>query len=223
MWEIHHLWGTPVLVAVGLFEDMYLDLFKDADQLEPYELLTGFDNEIVESGRLLWQLSQDVKNMPDILPLFQQHDVQTIVAHIQKFPLNHPFIKQLNEYLKKYGIMADIVMLAQPFWRENPESAIRMIQNNLNQNKETFNPSELARKRLQKQKDVQNKLKSYPKPVVQKFESLLEKAQICNQLWEGHTFWLDYPATYYTRCAILESARRLVQSNTLRQEQDVFT
>ena len=223
MWEIHNLWGTPIFVSIGLFEEMYLDLFKDADQLEPYELLTGFDNEIVESGRLLWQLSQEVMNMPDILSLFQKNDVQTIVAQIKKLPDDHAFIKQLNAYLKKYGIMADIVMLAQPFWSENPESVIRIIQNNLNQNKkETLNPSELTQKRLQKQKEVQDKLKGYPKPVVQKFESLLEKAQICNQLWEGHTFWLDYPATYYTRRAILECARRLVQSKTLMQEQDVF-
>ncbi|MBF0451645.1 MAG: polyketide synthase dehydratase domain-containing protein [Candidatus Magnetomorum sp.] len=223
LWEIHHIWGTPVFVAVGLFEEMYLDLFKDADQLEPYELLTGFDNEIVEGGRMLWQLSQNLLKMPDILSVFQQNDVQTILTQIQKLPHDHEFIRQWNAYLKKYGIMADVVMLEQPFWSEKPESVIRIIQNNLNQTKkDALNQSEMTQKRLQKQKQVKEKLKGYPKPIVQKFESLLEKAQACNQLLEGHTFWLDYPATFYTRQAILESARRLVQAKTLVKEQDVF-
>ncbi|MBF0450679.1 MAG: polyketide synthase dehydratase domain-containing protein [Candidatus Magnetomorum sp.] len=223
MWEIHHVWGTPVLIAIGFFEEMYLDLFKDARQLEPYELLTGFDNKIVESGRLLWELSADIKNMPDILSLFKENDAKTITEQLKHLPEDHEFIKKLNEYLIEYGRMADIVMLEEPFWIENPEPVIRILQNNLLQAEtQLLNRQEMIQKRNKKLSDVRKKLESYPKPIIEKFESLLEKAQVCNKLWEGHTWWLDYPATYHLRQTILECGRRLVQSKTLSEQNDVF-
>ena len=223
MWEIHHIWATPVMVAIGFFEEMYLDLFKNAGQLEPYELLTGFDNKIVESGRLLWELSTDIQNMPDMLSLFKNNDAKTISKKIKQLPENHDFIIKLNKYLEEFGMMADIVMLEEPFWIENPEPVIRIIQNNLLQPKKQLTThDEVIQKRNQKLHNIRKQLERYPKPIVEKFESLLKKAQVCNMLWEGHTWWLDYPATYYLRQAILECGSRLVQSKTLSEQSDVF-
>jgi phosphohistidine swiveling domain-containing protein len=69
---------------------------------------------------------------------------------------------------------------------------------------------------------ARERLRGYPRPVVEQFEGLLTAAQVGNILSEEHGFWIDFSTTYEVRLVLLEIGKRLAAAEVTSQADDVF-
>ncbi|KPA18739.1 phosphotransferase [Candidatus Magnetomorum sp. HK-1] len=224
LWEIHQIIGTPMILSVTLFEEMYLDLFPESGPFDVYELLSGFSNKIIESGQALWALSQKVKDIPEVEDIFRQNDLVDVIKQLKASDAAKAFITELQSYLEKYGRQSDKKLLRYPFHIESPESVIKNIQNYINQSNMNVmvDMEEAIQKREQKLSAIGEKLNAYPKPVTKTFEFLLKAAQTGHMLKEEHNFWIDSQVLFYQRQMILTLARCLVKKGLFQTENDIF-
>ena len=58
LWHLHFYIVVPAYAAMGFFDDLYKNLFKDQGTLSTIQLLGGFDNKTLETDRALWDMSR---------------------------------------------------------------------------------------------------------------------------------------------------------------------
>jgi phosphohistidine swiveling domain-containing protein len=223
--EIHFLIDFPFLMAPSMFEDLYRELFGDENGLEAYRLLQGFDNKTLEADRVLWQLSRAALARPTVRRVLQERAAADVVPELEQSVESRTFLADLHAYLDEYGQRSDkFDTIGAASWIENPTPAIKNLKDYVAQHGRDPEAelAALAAEREWLVSKARERLKGYPRPVVDRFESLLKSAQEATVISEDHAFWIDYRGLYRIRRVLQEFGRRLARAGVIEEQNDVF-
>lgn len=223
--EIHFLIDFPFLLAPSMFEDLYRELFGDENGLEAYRLLQGFDNKTLEADRVLWQLSRAALARPTVRRVLQECAAADVVPELKQSVEGQAFLADLHAYLDEYGQRSDkFDTIGAVSWIEDPTPAIKSLKDYVTQHSRDPEAelAALAAEREWLVSKARERLKGYPRPVVDRFESLLESAQEATVISEDHAFWIDYRGLYRIRRVLQEFGRRLARAGVIEEQNGVL-
>jgi phosphohistidine swiveling domain-containing protein len=223
--EIHFLIDFPFLMAPSMFEDLYRELFGEENGLEAYRLLQGFDNKTLEADRVLWQLSRAALARPTVRRVLQERAAADVVPELEQSVEGRAFLTDLHAYLDEYGQRSDkFDTIGAVSWIEDPTPAIKSLKDYVTQHGR--NPeAELAALAAEREwlvSKARERLKGYPRPVLDRFESLLKSAQEATVISEDHVFWIDYQGLYRIRRVLQEFGRRFAEAGMIEEKNDVL-
>jgi pyruvate,water dikinase len=223
--EIHFLIDFPFLIAPSMFEDLYRELFGEENDLNAYRLLQGFDNKTLEADRVLWQLSRAALARPTVRRVLQERAAADVVPELEQSVEGQAFLADLHAYLEEYGQRSDkFDTIGAASWFEDPTPAIKNLKDYVAQHGRDPE-AELAALAAEREWLVSNareRLKGYPRPILERFESLLKSAQEATVISEDHTFWIDYRGLYRIRQVLQEFGRRFAGAGVIEEQNDVF-
>lgn len=224
VWEIHFAVAFPMMLAVHIFDEMYRDLFKPDSPLRAYQLLQGFENKTVESGRELWKLSRQALSVPEVRTILEEVAAVDVIPALERIPEGREFLTSLRAYLDEYGQRGDTWGISGPTWIEAPTPVIKNLKDYVSQ--PDRNPdlefAAVVAERDQLIAEAQDRLKDYPDAVREQFAFLLRAAQTGTVLSEDHGFWIDFRATSTARSVFLEFGRRFAEAGVIEQPADIF-
>jgi rifampicin phosphotransferase len=223
--EIHFLIDFPFLMAPSMFEDLYQELFGDENGLEAYRLLQGFDNKTLEADRVLWQLSRAALARPTVRRVLQERAAADAVPEFEQSVEGRAFLADLHAYLDEYGQRSDkFDAIGAVSWIEDPTPVIKNLKDYVTQHGRdpAAELAALAAEREWLVSKARQRLKGYPRPVVERFESLLKSAQEATVISEDHVFWIDYRGLHRIRRVLQEFGRRFAGSGIIEEQNDVF-
>lgn len=223
--EIHFLIGFPMLLAMSLFEDLYRELFDDENALDAYRLLQGFDNKTLEIDRALWQVSRRALAMPEVRNVLDEYAATDVVPRLEQTTGGRAFLAELRAFLGEYGQRGDRFCSVEDVgWIEDPTLVIRNLKDYVTQADRDLEAdmAALAEERERLVAGTRERLKGYPQPVVDRFETLLKAAQEATVISEDHDYWLDYRCFYQARRVIQEFGRRFTEAGVIEEPNDVF-
>ncbi len=225
LWDIHFLVVVPLLLAISVFDELYGDLFGNKGALDSYRLLQGLGNKTVEGGHALWGLSRKALASSEVRTVLEENDPADVPAALERSAEGRALLAELGAYLEEYGQRSDIfVELGNPNWIENPATAIKNLKDFITQPDRDLGDelAALATQREQLIGEARERLKGYPQPVVEQFESLLKAGQAGSIIQEDHNHWIDQRAHYKVRQVLLEFGRRIAEAGVIEQPDDVF-
>lgn len=215
----------PMLYAMSQFEELYCELFEGATTLDALRLTQGLDNKVMEGNRALWELSRAARSTPAVRTILSEQAAGDVISALEESDASQQFLTDLRAWLAEYGQRLNSVFtLIEPSWIEDPAPAIHNLQAYVAMPgpRPDMDPAALVAERESAVAEARAELANYPKPVVDRFESLLKAARIATIVHEDHNFWIDQRLFYHVRLIILEFGRRLAQAGSLYKVDDVF-
>jgi rifampicin phosphotransferase len=219
--ELHARATFPAMIAVGLFEELYRELFEGATPLDAMRLLQGFDNQTLAGDRALWQLSRAALTMPSVRQTLAECAAADVIPALEQSGEGRHFLADLHAYVNQYGQRS--IEIAEPSWVEDPTPAIECLKSytTLTEARPEAEQAWLAAEREKAIAEARARLAGYPQPVIRRFETLLEAAQSGTGIKED-SHWSVLPLFYQIRRLALEFGRRLAEAGTLETVDDVF-
>jgi pyruvate,water dikinase len=224
LWEVHFHIVFPAYLAISKFDDLHRDLFGDDGAFSGFRLLQGFDNKTLETGNALWALSRKARAEPVVRQVFERHEPAEVMKALADAPEAKVFLSEFRAYLDQYGQRGDTWGLGYPSWIENPTPVIQNLKDYISRT-DRVSASEQAERIAERERAIaasRERLKGYPKAVVDEFEFLLKVAQVGTVLSEDHGFWIDFNSTYCVRRVLMEFGRRLTETGSIDKPDDVF-
>lgn len=222
--EIHVLSGAPSFLAMSEFDELYRDLFGDDDAFGAYHLLEGFDNKILEGDRALWRLGRQALTLPAVRRVLEECAAADVMAELEKSAGGQAFLAALSDFLQAYGQRSEkFDDVGTPSWIEAPAPVIKNLKDYITQPDRDLDVElqALAAERERRAAEARERLKGYPRPVVERFESLLKAAQVGTFLHTERTFWT--PSCWYQIRRVAQAfGRRLAEAGAIEQPDDVF-
>ena len=223
LWHLHFEIVVPAYAAMGLFDDLYKDLFDEQGAFAALQLLGGFDNKTLETDCALWDLSQKATDA-EVRQVLTTKDSGEVVAALESSAAGQVFLGELSAYLAAYGQRGPSWSLSQPSWIEDPSPVIKNLQDYIGQ--DGGDPRErlaaLAEEREAGLTKAREQLAGYPEQVRGQFEFLLQAAQVGVVLSEDHGFWIDFQSMHRIRMVMVEVGRRLVYAGVVAEALDAF-
>ena len=223
LWHLHFEIVVPAYAAMGLFDDLYKDLFEDQGAFSALQLLGGFDNKTLETDRALWDLSRKATDAV-VRQVLQTRASSEVVAALGDSVAGQAFLAELDAYLAEYGQRGPSWSLYEPSWIEDPSPMIKNLQDYIGQ--DGGDPRErLAAQTEEREAAIakaREQLAGYPEQVRGQFEFLLQAAQVGVVLSEDHGFWIDFQSSYRVRMVLMEVGRRLADAGVIAELADVF-
>ncbi len=225
MYEIHHRFTFPWLVAQSMFEDAHRELFPDVDPLETYKMLGGFPNKSVEKEQALWDLSRKIMASGTVREVFEKTAAEEVLQKLGTTAEGKSFLGEVNEYLEEWGQgICHFYEISKPSWIENPTPVIQLIKDYLiTPDRDVRAEREaVVATREKAVSDARERLQGRSEEDVGRFEFLLKAAQEAAVISEDHNFYIDYGGLYQVRRVLLEIGERLTQAGTIEGPADVF-
>jgi phosphohistidine swiveling domain-containing protein len=222
--ELHARAAFPATAVMSLFEELYCELFPEAHTLEALRLLQGFDSQTLAGNRQLWELSRLALTIPSVHQILATRPTAEVVFALEGVVGGQQFLKEFRAYLQQYGQHLNLFgQLTERSWLDEPAPAVACLQAYLTQ--PDVNPKvEQAHQIAERDKAIAEariRLAGYPQPVIIRFEMLLKAAQAAAGIKEDN-HWVIERLMYQMRRLALEFGRRLAESGTLADVEDVF-
>ncbi len=224
LYEIHRQMGPLMWGAIDTFENFYCDLFSVTTPLEAHRLLQGFDSRTREMERALWRLRNLAQASLPVYYALVSTPAERVVRVLELFYQGQAFLDELHNFLAVYGRRNDFRDWGYPSWEEEPAPVIRRLQEALAQ-PDRDPRAELtvaAARREVAVAEARRRLTTYPAPIVECFEQLLQAAQAAVVLAEERAYYVDYNGFGWMRRVILEIGRRFAAAGRLKDAQDLF-
>jgi len=222
--RIHFEIALPMLLSMGLFDEIYSDLFGTENSLESMRLLQGTPTMTTRMGQGLWRLSRIASNSPAVRTIIEEQAAADVVPALERDPTCAPFLAELHEFLGQYGHRAETWGISYPSWVEDPSPAIKSLKDFLSQQGRHLAAElqELANERDRLIAAARDRLVGYPAQAREQFEFILTGATAGYYLSEEHGFWIDSYGLDCVRQVILEAGRRLAARGALEERDDIF-
>ena len=225
LWDIHFHVSVPVLVAISMFVDMYLDLFEGSSELDALELLKVDHNLSLEVGYQLWDLAQKYKDTPSVANPIRTKSTNAAMSSFVGTVEGRQFLEDLKALLNEYGRRADgVIELASPSWTEDPTPALTAIRENMAPNAKDprANHDEQIKERDAVIAAAREKLANHPDDAKGAFEMFLAAGRSGSQVQEDHNFWIDQGGLHHVRQVLLALGDRLAAKGVIADRGDVF-
>jgi pyruvate,water dikinase len=222
--HIHFLIAIPMLFSVGLFDEIYTDLFGAESSLESMRLLQGTPTTTTRMGHELWRLSRVAMDSPAVRAIVEQQAAAEVVPALERDPACAAFLAEFRAFLSHYGHRSETWGISFPSWIEDPSPAVKSIKDFLSQQGRDLAAElqELAAERDRLIAEARERLAGYPAQAREQFEMFLAAATAGNYLSEEHGFWIDSYGFDCVRQVVLEVGRRLATRGALEERDDVF-
>jgi pyruvate,water dikinase len=222
--RIHFQIAMPMLLSVGLFDEIYTDLFGAESSLESMRLLQGTPTTTTRMGHALWRLSRVALNSSAVRAVVEEQAAADVVAALERDPACAAFLAELRAFLSQYGHRAETWGISYPSWIEDPSPAVKSLKDFLSQQGRDLaaEAQELAAERDRLITEARERLVGYPAQAREQFEFILAAATAGNYLTEEHGFWIDSYGFDCVRQVVLEVGRRLAMRGALEQRDDIF-
>lgn len=223
--DIHFEIAIPMILSMGLFDDVYRDLFGNEAGFGAQRLLQGLPNKSLEADHALWQLSRRALAKPSVKQVLEEQAASVVMTSLAKTAEGQSFLIDFQVFLAEYGQRGlDFLNISKPSWLEDPTPAINNLKDFIGQPDRDL-VAEMASRANEREAGLATcraQLIGYPAPVVGQFEGLLSAAQVATQLQEDHNFWIDQRVFYHMRQVLVECGRRLVAAGSLIGVEDIF-
>lgn len=222
--DLHFLVVLPALLAVGLFEEYYRDLFGGASGLGAYGLLAGYGNETTAANRALWRLARCAEADQQVREALECGKPDELPAQLAGSDGGRRFLAEWNAYLDEYGRRGDGWSIRQPSWREAKMPVVRGILHSIAHpvSDPAVLVAEQAAERDRLTVEARSALAGYPPVVTEEFEKLLSAARGAIVVQEDHDFWIDIAVMHELRCVLVEIGQRLERMGAIAAADDVW-
>lgn len=224
MWEIHFLIVFPAHLSTSLFADLYAELFAGGTALDADRLLRGRRHSLIAADLALWRLGRRAAAAEDVATALAAGTPAQVLAALEASPAGRSFRQGLAEFLATYGHRSDGLDLGLPTWVEDPTPALQRLRAHLAGPDRDLEADVAAGEAAAEHAlaDARRRLAGYPRPVVDRFESMLRIARDGAYLQEEHNFWIDLRALAALRRVVLGVGERLAAAGALARAADVF-
>jgi pyruvate,water dikinase len=221
---IHFQIAMPMLLSVGLFDELYTDLFGAENSLESMRLLQGTPTTTVRMGHELWRLSRVAMDAPPVRAIIEEQAAADVLPALERDPACAAFLAEFRAFLNQYGHRSETWGISYPSWIEDPSPAVKSLKDFLSQQGRDLAAElqELVAERDRLIAEARERLAGYPAQAREQFEFLLTAATAGNYLSEEHGFWIDSYGFDCVRQVVLEAGRRLATRGALEQRDDIF-
>lgn len=221
LWTVHFRIVIPMLAAVQAFTEFYIDLFGGAES-DAHELLVGQPSMSVQAGFGLFDLATAARQA-GLKEVIIGSPLDEIDARLRETAAGRDLLRQLDDYLRIFGLRQDLFDLMTPTWRENPSIPLASVRayliNDHDPRAEHANRQSVAGAAAAAARD---RLATYPAPVRDQFEAMLRSACEGALIQEQHNFYLDQQSLAWGHLIFLQIGRRLVALDLLDAPDDVF-
>lgn len=224
LYEIHYYMTPPLWFAIHEFETLYCDLFPAATALDAHRLLQGFDNKTLEIGRALWRLSRLARTCPAVRAVIERHTAAEALTALEQSEDGRGFLDELRAFLRAYGGRSNLWDWGYPSWEDDPTPVFGNLKHYVTQPDRDL-AAERAAAAAEREAAVAGAraaLSGYPQPVIDRFETWLQAAQLALVLTENHTYYIDFNGFGWIRRVISEFGRRFAAQGRLDDASDIF-
>jgi pyruvate,water dikinase len=220
-----HAQQFPILWTILFdFEQFYRDLFGP-EGLPHYQLLHQHEPHSIKGNRRLWALTRQIHGQPALRAQILHAAPAELLGQLAATPEGRVVLTELHAYLADQGKQGEqISYLRFPYWAEDPTPVLLNLQAQLAQPERDF-AAELDRQQQQQiaaVAAVRQQLATYPQPVIDQFEALLDKAQKATYMLDEHIYWMELAPNYHLRQLFLAIGRAFQQAGCLAQADDIF-
>jgi pyruvate,water dikinase len=220
LWTIHFRTVFPMMIAMQSYDELYADLFGDDG--DSHALLVGRPTPSLASSIGLSDLAASARDA-GLDGLIVDTPLDTLVQQLRMSEEGRAFLDQLGHYLDEHGYRSDLFEIMTPTWREDPSIPLGTVRGYLmNGFDARADHDAKARSAEAALESARQRLSSYPEPVRQQFEALVQFARYAAYLQEEHNFQIDQKSVSWTRYVFLQVGRRLVAAGLLTEPADIF-
>ena len=220
LWTIHFRIALPMLLAMQLFDEFFAELFgPDADS---HALVAGLPTSSMKTGAALSDLARTAQSL-NLAPVILETSPEAIMDRLNETNAGREFLAQLSAFHEQYGLRQDLFDFITPTWQENPAIALANVRNYLENGRDIGAEHEQKARRAEEAiARAREQLASYPEPVRDQFDAMLQFARNAAFLQEEHNFYIDQQSMALIRLSFLRMAQHLTEAGRLDQPEDVF-
>jgi pyruvate,water dikinase len=220
LWAIHFRVVMPSFLGLQLFDELYADLFgADADA---HALVSGVDSATVRAGAALSDLAKDARELGLTATLLES-PVESVPNRLAESDAGREFLAKLAAFHDRFGLRQDLLDLITPTWQENPSIALGQVRSFLENGRDIGREHEEQQRRAESATArAREQLASYPQPVREQFEALLQFARHASYVKEEHNFYIDQQGLALLRLAFLRFGQHLADMGSIDAASDVF-
>ncbi len=223
VWDIHMRVNLPPMNAVFALEEAIGAALGAEGVTLSRQLLQGFDNKSVETGRALWDLSRWVRADDALKSVVLASRVRNGALEIQPHPKSGEFETRLRAFLDAYGWRSDLFFeIGHKSWHEDPSTPLTQLKGYIAKD-DAQDPFAAHAAHAERRDRLSDELEArLPDELRLVFRGLLPMAQQYVPIAEDHNFSIDQGFTAVMRHGVLELAKKLVADKLLADPEDVF-
>ena len=223
MWEVHMYMMYGTYTAYILFENMCRELLK-IDDTHPlfHNLITGFDNKVLQVDKKIWEFSQQAAKV-GLADIILKSEPADIAKNIEAAPKGREFMQAFRAFLNEDGWrMQRMSEMNMPTWIEDPAPPLTNLKQFLVKGG-GFNLEDerikVSKEREAAEKEVLAKIAPDQRGW---FTTLLRLAQKSGSFSEEHDHYLDLYTHALMRRSAMGIARRLASAGAIDSPDDIF-
>ncbi len=221
LWKLHFHVVQPMLLAVQLFDELYVDLFEGT-AADARELVTGTVSESINAGFGLSDLAARAREL-HLESIFESTPPECLAETLGASPAGKQFLADLDRYLEDFGYRQDLYEMTSSTWIEEPAIPLAYVQSYLQSGYDArVEQANISRMAAAKLDEARATLATYPQLVRDQFEDMLQSARFGAFLQEEHNFHIDQRYAARLRLAYLGLGRRLVTHGLLEAPDDIL-
>jgi pyruvate,water dikinase len=182
-------------------------------------LYSGIKTKVMETNRVLENLSDKVKANKNLIEIFKTYDPKSLLPQLEMSDDGKTFLKEFYSFLDEYGYRESkgTLIISEPTWKESPETVLAILKSSI---------STPARSKSKEDwEDVRNTLIAQSIlrfwPLKAFFINVLNTARHFQEIREDTRFFMMMPIPTLRR-AFLELGDRLTKVQILKEPQEVF-
>jgi phosphohistidine swiveling domain-containing protein len=226
MWEIHFMGMYTSYNAWLLLEDICKERFGIKDQDPEFQdMLRGFPNKVYEMDRKLWEFG-NLASEVGLADVFKANEPSAIYGKLEESAKGKEWLKQFMHYMETDEVggwrMRRMNELTEPYWLEDPSTPLGIIRDNIIRGVD-YGLEETRKELTQKREQaIAALLAKVPQDEKAFFEGLIGLAGKASSYSEEHDLYCELMVQAIMRRGYLAMGRRLAQSGTIDQPDDIF-
>jgi pyruvate,water dikinase len=223
VWEIHMRVNIPPMGAVFGMEELLTAALGPDIVPRARQMLQGFDNKSIETGRALWALSRWIREDNALHKALLAARVRDGGVVVEETARTGEFQRRWQEFLDTYGWRSDrFGEIGHPSWREEPSTALTQLKAYLAVDDDGDPFASHARQAAERDQIASEIEEQLPEPMRPMFRGILPIAQQYIPIAEDHNFTIDQKFTVVVRHAVLQLGRKLTAAGVLSDPEEVF-
>jgi phosphohistidine swiveling domain-containing protein len=209
-----------------VLDEMTRERFGIRDQDPEFQdMMRGFSNKVYEMDRDMWQFGQLAIEMGQE-DLFKENDPKSIVAKLQQSEKGKEWFKKLVNYMQTDEVggwrMRRAHDLTEPYWLEDPAIPISFIKDHIIRGISYDLEATRAQLVTKREAAIAAFLSRVPAEEKDLWEGLIRLSGKVSSYSEEHNLYCELLLHSLMRRGYLAMGRRLVESGTIDNPEDIF-
>jgi pyruvate,water dikinase len=222
MWEIHFLGMYVSMSAYALLEEMVAPFGLTVESPEFQNLITGYDNKAFQVDKDMAQLAQKAIKS-GLSEIFKNNKAEDVIPKLEESDAGKAWVKDFMDYLEIEGWrMVRMMDLNEPYWLEEPSTAISVIQTFVNKGADYDLDKVRADMVAKREETLATLIEKVPDEEKEWFKALVNLGGRASMFSEEHDLYCELYLHAVLRRGFLGIGRRLVQAGTIDRPDDTL-